>query len=133
MHGAGIEIMANSDNVLRAGLTPKYKDIPEVLNTLVYKPYVQKVILPKNIEDIYFIYSVPVKEFELQSLHIMPGLNLKLQLHNMPVIMLCYQGEVTILEHQKILSPGKATFITADIPELSLKGQGILWLATVPT
>ena len=133
LNGAGIEIMANSDNVLRAGLTPKYKDIPEVLNTLVYKPYVQKVILPKNIDDIYFIYSVPVKEFELQSLHIIPGLNLKLQLHNMPVIMLCYQGEVTILEHQKILSPGKATFITADIPELSLKGQGILWLATVPT
>jgi len=51
----------------------------------------------------------------------------------MPVIILCYQGEVTIPEHQKILSPGKATFITADIPELSLKGQGILWLATVPT
>ena len=133
LNGAGIEIMANSDNVLRAGLTPKYKDIPEVLNTLVYKPYVQKVILPKNIDDTYFVYSVPVKEFELQSLHIMPGLNLKLPLHNMPVIILCYQGEVTIPEHQKILSPGKATFITSDIPELSLKGQGILWLATVPT
>lgn len=132
LYGAGIEVMANSDNVLRAGLTPKHKDIAEVLNTLEYKPYIQKVILPTNTDDIYFIYSVPVKEFELQRLSIKPGQNLKLQLHNMPVILLGYEGEVTIPEHKKILSPGKAAFITADIYDLTLSGQGIIWLATVP-
>jgi len=132
LYGAGIEIMANSDNVLRAGLTTKHIDIAEVLNTLEYKPYTQKIILPKNRDDIYFIYSVPVKEFELQSLHIKPGKKLTLQLHNMPGILLCSQGEVIISEHKKVLSPGKAAFITSDISDLTLSGQGIIWLATVP-
>ena len=29
--GVALEVMANSDNVLRAGLTPKYIDIPELV------------------------------------------------------------------------------------------------------
>jgi mannose-6-phosphate isomerase class I len=90
------------------------------------------MILPQNLDDIYFIYSVPVKEFELQSLHIKPGKKLTLQLHNMPGILLCYQGEVIISEHKKVLSPGKTAFITSDISDLTLRGQGIIWLATVP-
>ena len=31
LSGAGVELMANSDNVLRGGLTPKHVDVPELL------------------------------------------------------------------------------------------------------
>ncbi|QDQ96798.1 mannose-6-phosphate isomerase, class I [Tomitella fengzijianii] len=34
LHGVGVEIMANSDNVLRGGLTPKHVDVPELLRVL---------------------------------------------------------------------------------------------------
>ncbi|MCI1223885.1 MAG: mannose-6-phosphate isomerase, class I [Bifidobacterium subtile] len=34
LHGTGAEIMTNSDNVLRAGMTVKHKDIPNLLRTL---------------------------------------------------------------------------------------------------
>ena len=34
LQGAGIELMANSDNVLRGGLTPKHVDVPELLRVL---------------------------------------------------------------------------------------------------
>jgi mannose-6-phosphate isomerase len=36
LEGVGIEIMANSDNVLRGGLTPKHVAVPELLRTLTF-------------------------------------------------------------------------------------------------
>ena len=38
LDGLGIELMANSDNVLRGGLTPKHVDVPELLSTLSFDP-----------------------------------------------------------------------------------------------
>ena len=37
LEGAGIELMANSDNVLRGGLTAKNVDVSELLNILSFK------------------------------------------------------------------------------------------------
>ena len=37
LEGTALEIMANSDNVLRGGLTPKHVDVPELLATLVFE------------------------------------------------------------------------------------------------
>ncbi|WQD13648.1 MAG: hypothetical protein U1U88_001974 [Lawsonella clevelandensis] len=36
LHGVGVEIMANSDNVLRGGLTPKHVDVPELMHVLQF-------------------------------------------------------------------------------------------------
>ena len=38
IHGTAAEIMNNSDNVLRAGMTVKHKDIPRLLHTLNCQP-----------------------------------------------------------------------------------------------
>lgn len=38
LHGVGVEVMANSDNVLRGGLTPKHVDVPELLRVLDFTP-----------------------------------------------------------------------------------------------
>src|SRR5206468_2290429 len=37
LSGAGVEILANSDNVLRGGLTPKHVDVPELLRVLDFR------------------------------------------------------------------------------------------------
>ena len=37
LHGLGVEVMASSDNVLRGGLTPKFVDVPELLNTIAFE------------------------------------------------------------------------------------------------
>ncbi|MCL2139742.1 MAG: mannose-6-phosphate isomerase, class I, partial [Treponema sp.] len=42
--GFGIELMANSDNILRGGLTNKYIDVPELINILDFNPYIPKII-----------------------------------------------------------------------------------------
>jgi mannose-6-phosphate isomerase len=46
LHGIGFEVMANSDNVLRGGLTPKHVDVPELLRVLDFTPTDDSVILP---------------------------------------------------------------------------------------
>ena len=47
--GAGVEIMAASDNVLRGGLTPKHVDVPELLRVLRFEvPSPIPVIVPRS-------------------------------------------------------------------------------------
>src|SRR6202012_368497 len=38
LRGTGVEIMANSDNVLRCGLTAKHVDVPELLAVTDFRP-----------------------------------------------------------------------------------------------
>ena len=64
IHGTGLEIMANSDNVLRAGLTPKYMDVPELLacTRCVAKPDDQ-ILLSPRMEGTVQHFDVPVPDF----------------------------------------------------------------------
>jgi mannose-6-phosphate isomerase len=61
--GFGVELMAASDNVLRNGLTPKYIDIPQLMNIVDYKPYMPTVITPDS--SSWFCYQTPCMEFVL--------------------------------------------------------------------
>ena len=65
LEGTAIEIMANSDNVLRAGLTPKHIDVPELIaNTLfVTKPASELLLAPK-VSDGEAYYAVPTPDFK---------------------------------------------------------------------
>jgi mannose-6-phosphate isomerase len=51
LHGLGVEVMANSDNVLRGGLTPKHVDVPELLRVLDFQPADMPVLRPEPIGD----------------------------------------------------------------------------------
>jgi mannose-6-phosphate isomerase len=37
LHGDILECMACSDNVVRVGLTPKFRDVPTLVNMLTYR------------------------------------------------------------------------------------------------
>ncbi|PSV19648.1 mannose-6-phosphate isomerase, class I [Photobacterium kishitanii] len=63
--GTGLEIMANSDNVLRAGLTPKFMDVPElVANTEFTSMAVDKLLLAPTVAEGGLHYHVPVPDFK---------------------------------------------------------------------
>jgi len=68
IQGFAVELMANSDNVLRGGLTPKHIDVPELTKVLEFAPLKPKVIKPgSGLSD--FTYQVPCKEFSLSVMH----------------------------------------------------------------
>lgn len=64
VRGTGLEIMANSDNVLRAGLTPKYIDVAELLDCTrcLPKPDDQILLAPHR-EGAVQHFEVPVPDF----------------------------------------------------------------------
>jgi mannose-6-phosphate isomerase len=67
VEGFGVELMANSDNVLRGGLTNKHIDIPELLRILDFSPYTPSILSPPDTEGpLVFSYPLPLKtEFSL--------------------------------------------------------------------
>lgn len=67
--GTALEIMANSDNVLRAGLTPKFIDVPELIASCVFEPLVKGDILTKpSTNGVELNFPVPVQDFSFSVL-----------------------------------------------------------------
>ncbi|RDB27634.1 Mannose-6-phosphate isomerase [Hypsizygus marmoreus] len=68
--GECMECMANSDNVIRAGLTPKLRDIPNLVSTLTYNtsPPSKHVVEPSSFSrtsDVSTLYDPPIPEFSV--------------------------------------------------------------------
>ncbi len=63
--GAGIELMANSDNVLRAGLTSKHVDADELLAASALRPAAPERIVPRPASPAERVYPAPAEEFRL--------------------------------------------------------------------
>lgn len=67
LEGAGIELMANSDNVLRGGLTPKHVDVPELMRVLDFRSGPPPV-LTGTPDGAWVRYDTPAQEFLLRRL-----------------------------------------------------------------
>ncbi|MFI9720713.1 mannose-6-phosphate isomerase, class I [Streptomyces sp. NPDC052396] len=65
VEGLGVEIMANSDNVLRCGLTPKHIDVPELLRVVRFEAGTPAVLRPEAGAGEEEVYETPVDEFRL--------------------------------------------------------------------
>ena len=66
-HGSGLalEIMATSDNVLRAGLTPKHRDVAELVAATDFRPIPPPRCPPQRTAPGFAHFAPPVEEFEL--------------------------------------------------------------------
>ncbi|PWQ88476.1 mannose-6-phosphate isomerase, class I, partial [Enterococcus faecium] len=65
------EVMANSDNVLRGGLTPKHVDVPELLRVLDFTPAEDVLVTPETIRDgAEIVYPTPAPEFAVSVVNI---------------------------------------------------------------
>lgn len=91
-----VECMANSDNVVRAGLTPKFKDVDTLLSMIDYKG--EKVPVIKNEKaELFYAYNTPAKEFELSIINSFEEKNYLSVLGNKEIqIFLVMKGELEI-------------------------------------
>ncbi len=71
LKGQILECMASSDNVVRGGLTSKFKDLPTLLSMLTYDDSPARILLPEPEGALPYpaTYPVPVKDFRVSLLH----------------------------------------------------------------
>lgn len=128
LNGLGVEIMANSDNVLRCGLTPKHVDVPELLRVVRFEATDPGVLRPEASPDGEELYETPIDEFRL-SRYVLPEAAAPHDLTRAtPQILLCTAGSVRAGEHT--LAPGQSVFVPAD-ENAEVSGPGTLYRATV--
>lgn len=132
LNGLGVEIMANSDNVLRCGLTPKHVDVPELLRIVRFEASDPGVLRPEASPSGEEVYDTPIDEFRLSRYVIAPdAAPCDLTAHT-PQILLCTAGSVTAGD--LTLAPGESAFVPAgDKVEISSTGHsaGTVFRATV--
>lgn len=127
LQGTALEVMANSDNVLRAGLTPKYIDIPELVANVkfVAKPSAELLTQPSQHGN-ELDFAIPVDDFAF-SLH-----NLSAEASTIAqdsaAILFCVDGVATLKKGEQTLElkPGESAFISADESPVTASGQGRL-------
>jgi len=73
IHGFALECMANSDNVLRGGLTPKHVDTEELFSILNFEPFKPELLTPSITAPGCYGYKTPCAEFSLHLVKATPG------------------------------------------------------------
>jgi len=73
LEGQNVEIMANSDNVLRGGLTPKHIDVPELMKHVIFEAVNPNIIHGKPLNDTEAVFVTPAPDFELSRLLLASG------------------------------------------------------------
>ncbi|MCX5373397.1 mannose-6-phosphate isomerase, class I [Streptomyces sp. NBC_00015] len=128
LDGLGVEIMANSDNVLRCGLTPKHVDVPELLRIVRFESADPGVLRPEAAPDGEEVYDTPIDEFRLSRHVLSPGGTAHDLTLPTPQILLCTAGTVRAGEHA--LTPGTSVFVPAG-HKAEVAGAGTVFRATV--
>jgi mannose-6-phosphate isomerase len=109
--GEIIECMACSDNVVRAGLTPKYKDVKTLVEMLTYTQGGPSIDAGAPLAEDQRIlrYTPPVPEFEVLVLQCDPGDTLELRVKNVPAIFVVLEGAGT-LDGDIVCQPGRCYY-----------------------
>ncbi|MBL7256809.1 mannose-6-phosphate isomerase, class I [Paractinoplanes lichenicola] len=136
LKGAGVELMAASDNVLRGGLTPKRVDVGELLNVLRFEVLEDPILPSVSVAPGVTTWKVPVPDFELFRIEL-DGTGAPIQVPAAgPRIILGISGDTYVGEAVDgmpvELAPGTAAYAPADAGQIKVAGEGQLFVAAVP-
>lgn len=127
LEGFGVEIMASSDNVLRAGLTPKHVNVAELLRNVDYQPAPPAIVDPCTVGEATTLLRAPVDDF-LLSLSDVTDKGTCLVPGTGPRVLLCLDGEVTISlsdsGERVSLATGQSVFVPASDGPATATGAG---------
>jgi mannose-6-phosphate isomerase len=128
LSGAGVEVMASSDNVLRGGLTTKHVDLAALIEVLDFTdgrvPVIHPVLGPGGLR-----YPVPVEDFDLTRVQL-DGRSGSLTTSG-PQVLLCTEGSAVLSspDGELTLRQGESAFVPAGAP-VTASGPAVLYRAT---
>ncbi|NNF53317.1 MAG: mannose-6-phosphate isomerase, class I [Acidimicrobiales bacterium] len=123
LSGVGMELMANSDNVVRGGLTPKHRDVAELLAIVNCSPIEVPVQQPLSET---WSYEAPVAEFALDRI-VDPDGSFPV---TGPEILFIQNGSVDLSGFRA--NAGEVVWIPASQEAYSAQGEATIWRARVP-
>ncbi len=136
LDGVGIELMANSDNVLRGGLTPKHVDVTELLNVVDFAETHVERLTPVMLNRGEFSYPCPASEFRLSIIRSASGRDFVAPSLRSVEMLLCTSGNGRIVEkgRQRDLSvnKGDSFMVPASLAGYTIQGDLVLYKAAVP-
>jgi mannose-6-phosphate isomerase len=129
LRGGGVELMANSDNVMRGGLTRKHIDIDELMAVVDFRPGLDGLITPVETEPGVWHYPTPAPEFALWRIEC-GGNQVMLPGAGSGRIVLVTAGSVRLhgATGELELERGQSAFVTA-LDDVQLAGTGTAFLA----
>lgn len=136
LEGLGVELMANSDNVLRGGLTPKHVDLPQLAEVVHFKPRSPNFLKPAVLGASEKVYRSPAEEFILSAICVSGRILYESPTSRSIEILICTEGTAaiedcgtgTILK----ISRGKSLVIPAAVERYTIKGTAGFYKAAVP-
>jgi mannose-6-phosphate isomerase len=136
LDGVGIELMANSDNVLRGGLTPKHIDVKELLNILNFKECDINILKMEKINPCEHQYESHAKEFALSVIAVKTDMSYYSSDKRCVEILLCTDGDAVIVDISKNKSvhikKGMSILIPAVVNKYGIMGDAVFYKAAVP-
>ncbi len=128
LNGNLVECMANSDNVVRAGLTPKFKDVQTLLDILTYE-LGPAPLLGGDAGAQEIVFTAPVAEFQVRRWQLAADQVRREKGEDCPAILLITAGEVLLrwqeagIAQQQPLRRGQSIFIPACLPGFELVAE----------
>lgn len=135
LHGLGVEIMANSDNVLRGGLTGKHVDVPELARLVDFTPAEPEILTATEEAAGIFAYPTPAPEFDLWRIE--SRSNLLLPGDGGARIVLVVDGELLLESPGTLATPsetlqlarGESALVPAGELSVVVRGGGTAFVA----
>lgn len=132
LRGINIELMANSDNVFRGGLTKKHIDVQELLANLDFSPIKPNIIEGTLISQMEKVFSSPAPDFELRSITIPTNECYSNDGEDTPAILILIEGKVSINSTEDF-SKGQIVFVPAlSSYKIRAKEEALFFKAIVP-
>jgi mannose-6-phosphate isomerase len=136
LDGVGIELMANSDNVLRGGLTPKHVDVKELLNVLNFEERDVNILKMEKINPCERRYESNAQEFSLSVIAVKTDTEYYSPGKRCVEILLCTDGDAVVVdfaENNSVdIKKGMSILIPAVVEKYSIKGDAVFYKAAVP-
>lgn len=134
LEGQNVELMANSDNVLRGGLTPKHIDAPELLKHTRFEAVHPDILKGKAVKNgLERIYETPAPDFVVSRINLKAG-DIYENTSQAAEILITIKGDAIVTASSKLtLEAGQAAFIAAGTPyRIGSDGTAEIFKATVP-
>lgn len=133
LEGQNIELMSNSDNVLRGGLTPKHIDVPELLKHTLFEGIVPQIMNGEK-HGAETVYHCPVPDFEVSSITVNKLSAYRHTAFSVEILLLTEgEADITTPEQTFHLKKGESVLVGAsETYSISAGTKAILYKAGVP-